>query len=224
MPNDGGGTTTIRRCTGPVPSTTRRAAPAPLRLHGAHPVCPPDATMLSALRCLDPQTRMHLRRVSWLAGELASFLGLPPAARRQAATAGLLHDIGKSLVPGSILHKPTALSPDEVEVLRRHPIDGQALACSTGDPVVLDAIRHHHEHVDGTGYPDGVSGDGLSEVTRVVAVADMYDALTSDRPYRSALCVADACACLTDVAGRKLDPELVEALVRMQTAVLLPAA
>ncbi|HEY8201406.1 MAG TPA: HD domain-containing protein, partial [Actinomycetota bacterium] len=70
---------------------------------------------------------MHLRRVCGLAGELASFLGLPPAARRQATTAGLLHDIGKSLVPGSILNKPAGLSPDEAEVLRHHPIDGQSL-------------------------------------------------------------------------------------------------
>ena len=225
MQNGVSGTTTVRQRSGPVLSITHTTAPAsPLRLDGPDPLCPSDLTLLPALQTLGLDTRMHCRRVCQLAGRLASALGLPRAARGRAATAGLLHDIGKSLVPEFILHKPTALSADEKRVLRLHPIDGEALASFTGDPVVLDAIRHHHERLDGTGYPDGLSGDGLSEVTRVVAVVDVYDALTSDRPYRPALCVAEAVGRMTDVAGTKLDPEMVEALVLLQAGARSRAA
>jgi putative nucleotidyltransferase with HDIG domain len=187
-------------------------------------LCPPDPTVVSALEHLDRGTRMHLCRVADLAGALASLLGLPPAARRQAATAGLLHDIGKCVVPGSILHKPASLTPWEIALLRSHTVDGEALASSAGDPVVLDAIRHHHERLDGRGYPDGLSGDGIAVVTRVVTVADMYDALTSDRPYRAALSDAEALDHVADVAGTQLDPETVTALILLQTGAASQAA
>jgi HD-GYP domain-containing protein (c-di-GMP phosphodiesterase class II) len=167
---------------------------------------------------------MHLRRVCDLAGELASVLGLSRAARRQAAAAGLFHDVGKSLVPRSILDKRSTLTRDEMQVVRLHPADGAALAASTGDDVVLDAIRHHHERLDGTGYPDGLSAGELADVTRVVAVADVYDALTSHRPYRSGLPPAEAFRRMTEAAGTKLDPEMVDCLVKLRTGVLSRAA
>jgi putative nucleotidyltransferase with HDIG domain len=177
-----------------------------------------------ALRSLDRGTRLHLVKVSALAGRLASALGLPQEARRQAAAAGLLHDVGKSLVPRDVLLKPTALDPVELEVVRTHPVSGEALAAVVADPVVLDAIRHHHERLDGAGYPDGLSAGEITDVTRIVAVADAYDALTSDRPYQPALSVAEACLRMTAAAGTHLDPDMVEALVGLEAATFSFAA
>jgi HD-GYP domain-containing protein (c-di-GMP phosphodiesterase class II) len=212
---------------GEVPVPRRSTAPPlPTLIAGGSGETPSAShpSLLSAFRGLDGGTRLHLRRVSHLAGELAAVVGLAPAAQRQASAGGLLHDIGKSVVPGAILYKPTSLTPDETALLRLHPLDGEALAWGTGDPVVLDAIRHHHERLDGRGYPDGLRGDGIPAVTRVVAVADVYDALTSERPYRAALTTGEALRHLAELAGTQLDDTVVEALVLLQTGVLSRAA
>src|SRR5437867_8018581 len=171
-----------------------------------------------AFEALDTGTGAHLRRVGELAGDLAAFLGLPFADQRAARIAGLLHDVGKSLVPPTILHKPVCLSAEELLVLRRHPLDGEVIARSLGDPAVLDAIRHHHERLDGSGYPDGQEAAALTDVARVVAVADVFDALTSNRPYRAALSSAEALQRMSELAGTKLDPDMVEALALVQSS------
>jgi putative nucleotidyltransferase with HDIG domain len=170
-----------------------------------------------AFEALDTGTWAHLRRVGELAGSLAAFLGLPSENQKAARIAGLLHDLGKSLVPGAILNKPVCLGPDELLTVRRHPLYGEVLARSLDDPTVLDAIRHHHERLDGSGYPDGQDGAAMSEVARVVAVADVFDALTSNRPYRAALPSAEALQRMLEMAGTKLDPDMVDALVLVQS-------
>lgn len=161
---------------------------------------------------LDAATRAHLRRVSDVADGLAAVLELPSATRRAARVAALLHDIGKCLVSRAILRKPGSLDPAELVVLRLHPVHGEAIARSLGDPTILGAIRHHHERLDGSGYPDGMGAAGLDEVTRIVAVADVFDALTSNRPYRAALAPGQALGLMSDLAGTKLDAAMVDAL------------
>jgi putative nucleotidyltransferase with HDIG domain len=165
---------------------------------------------------LDVETRAHLRRVCHLAAGIASLLDLSPADQQAAAVGGLLHDLGKSFVPDTVLQKAAALDPEELGLVRLHPACGAELARSFGDASVLDAIRHHHERLDGTGYPDGLEAAEVTKVTRVVAVADTYDALTSDRPYRAALPQQEAFRQLLQVAGTKLDPDTVDALLLLE--------
>jgi HD-GYP domain-containing protein (c-di-GMP phosphodiesterase class II) len=223
--DDEGATAIVRQWTGSSFGTMSRISLLwPTGVDTSDLLCGAGVILVSALRDLDHETGLHLVRVSRLAGQLASVLGLPPDIRRRAATAGLLHDIGKSLVPRRVLLKPGMLDPPEIDLLRLHPVYGQALASAIGDAVVLDAIRHHHERLDGAGYPDGLSADQVAVVTRIVTVADVYDALTSNRPYRPALSTAEACLRVTAVAGSQLDPEIVQALVRLKAGVLSPAA
>ena len=207
---------------GPGPRrSTQAPLPSPTFFDGDRR---PVGRLFSAWLRLDAGTRMHLKRVGAAARELAAAAGLPPSAQRHAALAGLLHDIGKSDVPISILRKPAPLTPSESTVLSLHTVHGPELAAGIADPVVLDAIRHHHEWLDGTGYPDGLEGDAIGPEARVVAVADMYDALTSDRPYRAALPDGEALQHLCDVAGRKLDPALVDALLALRLDRVVRAA
>jgi putative two-component system response regulator len=124
---------------------------------------------------------------------------------------GILHDIGKIGVPDSILNKPGALTDEEFEIMKRHPVIGYEIC----EPLrslagALPLIRHHHEKLDGSGYPDGLSGDDISLPARIMAVTDIYDALTSDRAYRDAMSHGRAAEILRDeAAAGKLDADLV---------------
>ncbi|WP_323166443.1 HD-GYP domain-containing protein, partial [Pseudomonas bubulae] len=112
-------------------------------------------------------------------------LKLPPALIRRAGLAGLLHDIGKMAIPNAILNKPGRLSSDELQVVRRHPLEGEKTLMGTAQmcDMVVDVCLHHHERVDGTGYPHGLAGEQISVFSRMAAVCDVYDAVTSDRSY-----------------------------------------
>src|SRR5256885_8926887 len=117
---------------------------------------------------------------------LARQLDLPPHQVRQAGYAGLLHDIGKMAIATSILNKPGRLTDQEFDEMREHPARGLELLKAGGvdDPVVLDVCLHHHEKVDGTGYPHRLRGEDISLLAKMGAVCDVYDAITSDRPYK----------------------------------------
>jgi putative nucleotidyltransferase with HDIG domain len=166
--------------------------------------------LANALEAKDPYTRGHSQRVAGLAGRLARSSGADPAQVRVIARAGLLHDIGKIGIPEAILRKPGPLTDEEWEIMRSHPAVGARIVapiqCFSEEALV---IRHHHERMDGSGYPDGVGGTTIPRGARIVAVADVYDALTSNRPYRRALSHEDALAQIEAWAGRMLDEELV---------------
>src|SRR5438105_822509 len=166
----------------------------------------------------DIYTRAHSGRVSRLTVEVGQKIGLSPEEYEMARLAGLLHDIGKLEIPASILNKPGPLDPDEAELVRHHPTFGAALVAPYIGPDVVNAVRHHHERIDGAGYPDGVDGDALPTIARLVPVVDTYDALISDRAYRPGRSRAEAFMELRAVAGTQLDPEMVEALIEVESA------
>jgi putative two-component system response regulator len=136
----------------------------------------------------DPYTEGHCDRLSKYSVALAERLKLGEEIRVALRRAGIVHDIGKITVPEHILLKPGALTDDEWIIMRQHPLVGERI-CSPlkSFRLVLPAIRHHHEKRDGSGYPDGLKGDEIPLVARVLQTVDIYDALTTDRPYRKAL-------------------------------------
>ena len=131
--------------------------------------------------------------------------------------AALLHDIGKIAIPGSILNKASRLSNEEYEVIKRHPVESVKIVSGIDQyrEYLCGIFRHHHELVDGKGYPDGVSGADFCMDARIIAVADTYEAMTSDRSYRPGMDVAEAIRRLRAGAGTQFDPDVVEALVRV---------
>jgi len=172
--------------------------------------------LANALEAKDPYTRGHSERVGAASRRVAVALGLRPPEVDIVGQAGLLHDIGKIGVPEAVLHKRGELDAHEWALMRRHPLTGAQIVSpfeffATG----ALTIRHHHERLDGSGYPDGLAGEAIPIGARIVAVADVYDALTSDRPYRTALPREAALEYLMRQAGRTLDGRAVAALVEL---------
>ncbi len=173
-------------------------------------------SLAHALQAKDPYTAGHALRVSLVAKAVAQELGLSPPEVRQIGFAAELHDIGKIGVSERLLHKRGRLTDYEYDEVMRHTIIGeQIVAPLMGvDLTVREVVRWHHERMNGTGTPDGLSGDEIPLAARVVAVADAFDAMTSGRPYRAALSLDAARRELLENAGTQFDPECVEALVR----------
>lgn len=155
--------------------------------------------------------RGHAQRTSFYAGLLCDRLCLGAREQEHVRLAGFLHDVGKVGVASELLSRPAALDPQERLLVERHPVIGVALVDPLGlAPEVSMAIRHHHEWWDGRGYPDGVFGNQIPLPARIVAIADAYDAMTSDRPYRRALSQQTAVGELKRFAGVQFDPVLVK--------------
>lgn len=170
--------------------------------------------LANALEAKDAYTRGHSERVAELSRRIAVALGLDSEDVAAVGEAGLLHDIGKIGVPESALGKPGPLTADEWQAMRRHPVIGaQIVAPFEFFARAAPVIRHHHERWDGSGYPDGLAAHAIPLGARIVAVADVFDALTSTRPYRPALRRSAALAYLTGEAGRTLDEHVVAACV-----------
>lgn len=165
----------------------------------------------------DTSTEEHTRRVAALAVELGEALGIPAARLRMLAIGGLLHDVGKLSIPDSILQKPGPLDDDEFAVVKQHPERGKELLNELGgfEAGVERLVLNHHERLDGTGYPRGLTADDLDLETRILTVCDVYDALVSARVYRTAWSVDQAIALLHDETRTAFDPRCVEALVRI---------
>lgn len=142
---------------------------------------------LARLKMVDDYTYMHSVAVCAMMVALARQLGLNDAQTRSAGLAGLLHDLGKALMPIEVLGKPGKLTDAEFSVIKSHPVEGHKMLLSgvNVDPVVLDVCLHHHEKIDGSGYPKGLKGDEISLFAKMGAVCDVYDAITSNRPYKS---------------------------------------
>jgi HD-GYP domain-containing protein (c-di-GMP phosphodiesterase class II) len=148
--------------------------------------------------------------------ELGRRLGLSPRRLKWLGLAAKLHDIGKVGLSEGILNKPTALSVEEYAHVREHPVIGERiLAPIIRNPEVLAAIRHHHERFDGGGYPDGLRGHDIPYLARVIAVADCFDALTSQRAYRAPLSREAALTIMRKEAGKQFDPDMLPAFAEM---------
>jgi response regulator RpfG family c-di-GMP phosphodiesterase len=164
----------------------------------------------------DDNTREHTERVAALAARLGQRLGLSGQAVAHVLHAAPLHDLGKIAIPDSILLKPGRLEPEEFEVVKTHAEAG-ARVLSEGDSELLEVAehiaRHHHERWDGTGYPDGLAGADTPLVGRLAHVADVFDILVHERPYKEAFSVEDAAAEISSGAGTQFDPEVVEAFL-----------
>jgi len=163
----------------------------------------------------DPYTGGHVRRVVIYSRLLGEELGLGSAQREDLRLAATLHDIGKIAVPDRILCKPAPLSPEEAEIMKRHPVDGAEIVRHLANPTVLVGVRSHHERMDGRGYPDGRGGAELPLVARIIAVADTFDAMTTSRPYRAGLPPERAAAEILASAGSQLCPLVVAAFLSL---------
>ena len=170
--------------------------------------------LANALEAKDAYTRGHSERVGTWSRGVAAALGLSPGDVDLIGQAGLLHDIGKIGIPEAVLRKPGRLDAEEWSVMRNHPLIGAQIVAPfdffTGG---AQMIRHHHERWDGSGYPDGLAGEEIPVGARIIAVADVYDALTSNRPYRLALPHAAVVEHLKEAAGHTLDEDSVAAFI-----------
>src|SRR5205085_6039106 len=144
------------------------------------------AQLAAALEAGDPYTHGHSRRVAHHAAMIAKGMGLPKQQVAKVRTAAVLHDVGKINTPTAILHKPGRLTDDEFDVIKLHPVDGAEMVSKLGDAELTAIVRHHHERLDGTGYPNRLPGGEIPLGARIIAVADTFDAITSTRPYRPA--------------------------------------
>jgi response regulator RpfG family c-di-GMP phosphodiesterase len=169
-----------------------------------------------ALEAKDRYTRGHSERVALHSVMIAEVLGLGDAEIEMLERAATMHDVGKIGVPEEIIHKPAALTAAEFEHVRKHPVIGERIVSQlTFMTECLPVIRGHHERLDGGGYPDGLEGEVIPLGARIIAVADSYDAMTSERPYRSPMAQAEALAELERCVGTQFDPACVRALVEV---------
>jgi putative two-component system response regulator len=142
----------------------------------------------------DAYTDGHCQRLATFAVAVGEALGLPPADVEALRRGGVLHDIGKVGVPDGVLLKPSRLTANEFDVMKQHTLIGDRLCAPLRSlKRVRPIIRHHHERLDGSGYPDGLAGDEIPQLAQIMSVVDIFDALTTDRPYRAAMTLDDAC-------------------------------
>lgn len=169
-------------------------------------------SLVAAIDAKDRYTRHHSSRVTQYALVLAEQMQLPSESVEAIRTGGLLHDVGKLGIPDYILSKPGSLTPEEYQRIQQHPALGYEILKPLSFPwEVLPVVRWHHERFDGKGYPDGLAGEEIPLVARVLAVADVYDALTSERPYRKAWTHEKAADLIRESAGTQFDPQVVAA-------------
>lgn len=171
---------------------------------------------LARIKTADDYTYMHSVAVCALMVSLARQLGQDETSTRELGLAGLLHDLGKALMPPEVLNKPGKLTDDEFAIMRTHPGEGHQLLVqgnAVGE-IVLDVCRHHHEKVDGTGYPDHLKGEQISLHAKMGAVCDVYDAITSNRPYKAGWDPAESVRKMTEWSKGHFDERVFQAFVR----------
>jgi hypothetical protein len=178
-------------------------------------------SLISAIDAKDPYTRGHSERVARIAVRLAKQLGWQGEPLQTIYLAGLVHDIGKIGISETLLHKPSGLSDEEYDRIKTHPHVGHRILSELKQlGGVLPAVLHHHERWDGRGYPQGLAHETVPEIARILAVADAYDAMTSDRPYRRGLPVEKVHHILTEGKGTQWDPHVIEAYFQAQDDIL----
>ena len=168
-------------------------------------------SLAGAIDAKDPYTKGHSTSVSRYAEALARAINLPEEEVQKITLGGLLHDVGKIGIPENVLRKPGKLEADEWEIMKQHPVIGaeKVLAPNEALSHLIPIVKYHHEHMDGSGYPEHLKGDEIPLSARIVAVADTYHALISDRPYRKGMSVEKACEILQEGAGKLWDADLV---------------
>lgn len=181
-------------------------------------------SLIGALEAKDPYTRGHSERVATYAVQVGREMKLDRDLIEKLEYAALLHDLGKLSLPSRVLSKAAALTDEEFDLVRRHPVRGADIVKRI-PPLrgLASFVRGHHERFDGYGYPDGVAGEDIELAARVLSVADAFDAMTTTRAYRDAMCDAAAEAELVREAGRQFDPEVVSAFVASRAAAAIDA-
>ncbi|TXT40767.1 MAG: metal dependent phosphohydrolase [Comamonadaceae bacterium] len=171
---------------------------------------------LARLKTADQYTYMHSVAVCAMMVALAKMLGLDEAQTRLCGMAGLLHDLGKVAMPIEVLNKPGKLSDTEFTIIRTHPAEGFRMLKFNADinPAVIDVVLHHHERIDGNGYPDRLRGDQISLYAKMSAVCDVYDAITSNRPYKVGWDPAESLRRMAEWAKGHFDPTVFQAFVK----------
>jgi putative nucleotidyltransferase with HDIG domain len=167
----------------------------------------------------DLVTYQHCRRVAIYANRLARAMGWQRAAARELALAGAVHDLGKTWVGNDVLLKPAMLSQSERETIEKHPITAAQLLWAFDMPdLILDAVLSHHERWDGAGYPHHLAGQDIPLGARLLSVADVFDVITTDRPYKMAMSVSEARARIQEGAGGAFDPAVADAFTALLDA------
>jgi putative nucleotidyltransferase with HDIG domain len=168
----------------------------------------------------DAYTGSHSRDVVELTLAVADKLGLGPRERRDAEFAALLHDVGKVRTPKEIINKPGALTDEEREIIKQHTIEGERMLEKVGGLLgeIGHIVRSCHERHDGQGYPDGLAGEAIPLIARIVSCCDAFNAMTTDRPYRAALSLEEAQEELRKNAGTQFHPEVVDAIIRVSSS------
>ncbi|CAB3681680.1 Cyclic di-GMP phosphodiesterase response regulator RpfG [Achromobacter insolitus] len=176
------------------------------------------AALSAAMRARDPATGRHSERVVALSVALAQACGLPQAEQEAVAVAARLHDIGKIGTPDRVLYSPKRLDKDDWEIMKAHAAVGADIIMHSDIPqreLIALAVRHHHEHFDGSGYPAGLCGADIPLHSRIISLADSYDALGDARPYHPARTHAEIMRILNQEAGSKCDPDLLRTFEAM---------
>jgi putative nucleotidyltransferase with HDIG domain len=168
----------------------------------------------AALEARDAYTHGHSKRVTRHSERIARELGLSQELVAKVRIAAAVHDVGKINTPREVLTKPGRLDDSEFEIIKQHPVDGALMVRDLGDAEITAMVRHHHERLDGTGYPERLVGDAIPLGARIISVADTFDAVTSSRPYRAASKHKKALDVLAKEAGTQLDPAAVAAFLR----------
>ncbi len=189
-----------------------------------------DRALYVALNEKDEYTANHCARVGDLAEALGQTIGIPDQELQLLREAGLVHDVGKIGIPDGVLLKHGHLDAHEWEIMKTHPVRGERIlrAQNFGDEAALSAIvkavRHHHEHMDGSGYPDGLVGEEIPLWSRILLIVDTYDAMTTTRAYRRALSHEEAMEIMAHEVGSRSDPLIFQAFTQMIEASPLRAA
>ncbi len=171
-----------------------------------------------ALKERDAYTRLHSDRVMNLSTEIAEYIGLPSKDQMLLKTAAALHDIGKIGIPDEVLLKAGGLDSNEFTIMQRHSERGESIVRSLaqdGADVVAQAIRHHHEFFDGLGYPDRLAGESIPIFSRIISIADNYDAMATRRVYQDARCHTAVMDIMSDELGHKHDPVIFAAFTKL---------
>ncbi|WP_206076085.1 HD domain-containing phosphohydrolase [Marinitoga lauensis] len=170
--------------------------------------------LVKALEYYDKYTKGHSERVANIATEFAEYLGISHAEIKKVYWSGITHDIGKFFIPQTILNKPGKLNDEEYEIIKQHPIKSYELLAS--NPYLSEyskIVKHHHERWDGEGYPDGLKGEKIPYISRIIMLADSFDAMITIRPYKKALSIQDAIEDIKKNSGSQFDPELAEKFI-----------
>jgi diguanylate cyclase (GGDEF)-like protein len=199
-----------------IVAQTQKAAPLPTRLQPDWRDAGLLETLVTTIDAKDHYTRDHCERVWNYALLIAHHLDFDRNMMEALHLCSLVHDVGKIVIPDAVLRKPGRLSDNEFEVMQQHTVFGEMIVCDLPHlPLVLGGVRHHHEHWDGTGYPDKIAGEAIPLLGRVLAVADGFAAMTLQRPYRRALSLQQALIEVEAQKGKRYDPAIVDAFATM---------